>query len=97
MVSRCCINQCGILLPLLVNGAYRGDGRTIVEFNVATSLTCGIPVIDVLQGNLQGLMGRDDIIELNPNADSMRLKMEVSSPSTLWSSPRLIVREVARL
>lgn len=86
----CCVNQCGALLPFVANGAYKAPGRTVVEFNLATSSFCGIRVVDVLQGNLQDLEGRDDFVELNRNADSMRLRIEVSDPSTFGSSYGLI-------
>ena len=86
----CCRRQCGPLIPLAVNGNYRGDGKTFVFFNLTGSQTCGIRVVDVLRGNLEGLIGRDDAVELNPNADSMRLRIEVSNPPTLKPSPKLI-------
>lgn len=63
---------------------------TNVFFNVATSATCGIRVQDVLDSNLEGLRYRDDPLQLNPNAESMRLKIEVSTPSASSSSHRLI-------
>lgn len=68
------------MVPLIPNGSYNGGGMTSVEFNRDTSISCGISVVEVLQGNLQGLVRRDDFIQLNPNADSMRLKIEVSGP-----------------
>ena len=74
----CCGNRCGPVLQFLTNGTYRGDGKVTVLFNRVGSKTCGIPVADVLRGTLEGLIGRDDVVELNANAESMRLKMEVS-------------------
>lgn len=82
-----CAHQCGKIIPLTVNGAYRGEGLTIVEFGREGSTTCGIRVADVLRNDLEGLIRRDDPVELNPRAGSMRLKFKVGNPSTLGSPP----------
>ena len=80
-----------MLIPLTANGAYGGpDGMSNVFFDVAGSATCGIRVSDVNDSNLEGLMFRDDPLQLNPNAESMRLKIEVGTPSTSCSSRKLI-------
>ena len=56
---------------------------TYVSFQLATSLRCGIRVSKVLDGNLEGLIGRDDRVVLNPGgANSMRLRIEVGDPSS---------------
>lgn len=83
VVGYCCTRYCGLLVPVLVGGTYRNGGKNVMQFNLATSQgeQCGIPVINVIQGNLEGLVGRDDLAELNLNADSIRLKIEVGSPS----------------
>lgn len=77
----CCDNHCGMLVPFAANGNYNdpnGGGRNVVHFNRANSATCGIPFKRILRGDLEGLVERDDLAELNPNADSIRLKIEVS-------------------
>ena len=80
----CCNGACGILVPLPVLGTYAdptGDGKSFINFNLATSPLCGIPIAKVLQGNLEGLEGRDELARLNPSASSMRLRIHVSSHS----------------
>jgi hypothetical protein len=76
----CCGQRCGILIPLAVNGAFGGpEGMSNIPFNLENSTTCGIRVKDVLNGNLEGLSGRDDYVQLNPNAESIRLRIDVSN------------------
>ena len=78
----CCESVCGILVPLATNNTYgspNGDGRSLVTFNLVASPVCGIPIARVLRGDLEGLVGRDDLAELNPSSGSMRLRIEVSN------------------
>ena len=85
----CCASACGVLVPLSVNGIYQdpnGDGKSLVHFNLLDSPLCGIPVARVLRGDLEGLMGRDELAGLNPSAGSMRLRVEVSNPSPVSHS-----------
>ena len=80
----CCINSCGSLVPLVNNGNYDSaidGGKAYVNFNLSGSSCCGIPVASVLRGDLDGLEGRDELARLNPRSDSIRLRIEVSSPS----------------
>lgn len=80
----CCGNSCGMLFPLVSNGSYldpRGEGKTFVAFKLAGSPLCGIPVAKVLRGDLEGLIERDELAKLNPNAGSIRLRIEVGSLS----------------
>ena len=86
----CCTRYCGDLVPVPPSSNYRSrDGRDIIPFNLVTGrdepAKCGIPVTNVIQGNLEGLVGRDDLAGLNPNADSIRFKIEVGNPSISWS------------
>jgi hypothetical protein len=77
----CCSGDCGLLVPLVPNGG----GKTTIRFDLDSSTTCGIPVSNVLRGKLEGLIGRDDLAELNPNTDSVRFKIEVRNISTTMS------------
>lgn len=80
----CCGSYCGVLFPLNANGAYnnpRDGGKTLVTFRLTGSSTCGIPVAKVLRGDLEGLIERDALAELNPKANSIRLRIEVGSLS----------------
>ena len=86
-IQSCCPNCCGVLIPFTANGTHTGDGKKIVKFNVTGSTTCGIPVSRVLRGDLEGLIERDEMAELNPPVNSVRLKIEVSSPSYHPSPP----------
>lgn len=87
-----CPYSCGITVPLVVNGSYNdpnGDGINYVTFKLSSSPSCGIPVANVLRGDLEGLVRRDELIVLNPRASSMRLRIEVSNPSSFRPSHRL--------
>lgn len=89
----CCESYaCGIFVPLVANGNYNGpngEERTHIRFNITASPFCGIPVAKVLRGDLDGLEGRDDLAELNRNAGSMRLRIEVGNLSPVRSSHKL--------
>ena len=91
-VPACCENHCGLPVPLLANGSYNGHGRTRVDFKVSGSPRCGIQVSKVLRRDLEGLIGRDDIIVLNPESNSVRLKVEVSNPSPVRHSWLICVK-----
>ena len=98
-VSPCCEGYCGTLVPLVANGSYNapgGDGKTHISFNLSASPVCGISVARVLRGDLNGLVGRDDLAMLNPRAGSMRLRIEVSNPSPLRPPTNQLVPIVAR-
>lgn len=85
----CCTNCCGNVVPFVANGNYNNPndgGKTRIDFNLANSATCGIPFARVLRGDLEGLFHRDDLARLNPSADSMRLRIEVSDISFVISS-----------
>lgn len=71
------------------SAAYAGGGMSLIEFNLDGSIGCGIRIVDVLNGNIEGLAGRDDIVVFNPDRGSIRLKIEVSSSSTLRSPHKL--------
>jgi len=78
----CCDNSCAPLVPFVANGSYHdpdGGGEAEVFFRVSGSPFCGISVAGVLRGELGGLEARDDLVELNPRAKSMRLRIEVSN------------------
>ena len=80
-----------MLVPFVVNGNYNdpcGGGRNVVHFNRENSAACGISFKRVLRGDLEGLVKRDDLAELNPNADSIRLKLEVSDISFVIILPK---------
>ncbi|KAF9792931.1 hypothetical protein BJ322DRAFT_87431 [Thelephora terrestris] len=78
-VHICCERgNCGVLVPFAVNGTYNGDGKKIIRFNLDNSRTCGIPFSRVLRGDLEGLVERDELAKLNPPANSMRLKLDLS-------------------
>ena len=79
-IQPCCRNDCGVLVPFVANGTYTGGGKKIIPFKLYGSTSCGIPIARVLQGNLEGLVERDDMAELNPPVNSIRLKIEVSRP-----------------
>ena len=88
-LSLCCERICGVLVPLAASGTHdspNGNGKTLVTFNLVGSTTCGIPIARVLRGDLVGLIGRDDLAELNPNWGSMRLRIEVSNHSPVSPS-----------
>jgi hypothetical protein len=83
----CCKRACGVLVPLAANGAYGGpncDGKTFITFNLFASPVCGIPIARVLRGDLEGLVGRDELAELNPSSGSMRLRIKVSNHSPAY-------------
>ncbi|KAF9650885.1 hypothetical protein BDM02DRAFT_3185040 [Thelephora ganbajun] len=89
-VPTCCQRSCGRLIPLVVNGTYNdptGEGKTFITFNLATSQCCGIPVTRVLRGDLDGLIGRDNLARLNPSSGSMRLHI-------VWPGYKRFVRKV---
>ena len=91
-VVQCCESVCGVLVPLAANGTYgypNGGGKTLVTFNLIASPVCGIPMARVLRGDLDGLVGRDELAELNPGAGSMRLRIKVSSYSPVSPSREL--------
>ena len=94
-----CGNACGVLVPLAVNGTYDDlNGRSIVSFNLTNSPGgCGISIARVLGGNLMGLEGRDDFVELNPNSKSLRLRIDVSDRPPSSPLCELTWLKVARL
>lgn len=85
----CCEKGCGKIVPLVVNGCYTGDGRTYIGFSIHDAPGCGIPVDNVLCGDLGCLDGRDDYVELGSRAKSMRLRIEVSKLFSHLSSHKL--------
>ena len=74
---------------MLSSTVRHGSRVVVISFSLENSTARGIPVADVLRGNLEGLVGRDDLAGLNPNADSVRLKIEVSNSSFARSSHEL--------
>ena len=94
----CCGKACGTYVPLVVNGIYHdpNGGINHITFNLSTSPSCGIPVARVFGGNLEGLIGRDDIVVLNPKSNSIRLRIEVSHPSLVGPSHRLTCAKSCR-
>ena len=91
--KRCCINFCGILITSAIDGVYGpiDNGKTFVTFNLVGSSMCGIPIARILQGDLEGLVGRDQLAKLNPSSGSMCLWIEVS-----YHSPICPFRELTR-
>ena len=88
----CCHYACGICVPLQPYYIYSdptGDGKSFINFNLAISPLCGIPIARVLQGNLEGLEGRDELARLNPGSSSMRLWIRVSGHSPVSPSREL--------
>lgn len=88
----CCERICGALVPLAASSTYdnpNGNGKTLVTFNLVDSTACGIPIARVLRGDLGGLVGCDELAELNPNCGSMRLRIEVSNHSPVYPSREL--------
>lgn len=94
--TTCCEKHCGSLVPLVINGNYNSPGKTLVYFQLSGSPSCGIPVSQVLRGELEGLIGRDDTIILNPESQSIRLRIAVSNSSPVRPSHRLICVESCR-
>jgi hypothetical protein len=95
----CCGNFCGTSVPLAINGSYNdlnGDGKSHVSFKLLASKWCGIPIAMVLCGNFTGLIGRDELAGLNPNSGSVRLRIDVSNPSSVRSSHKLTYVESGR-
>jgi len=79
----CCGNNCGTLLPFIADGTYNnpnGGVKAFVTFRLAGSPLCGIPVVKVLRGDLEGLIGREELAVLNPRSHSICLRIAVSDP-----------------
>lgn len=95
----CCERACGAFIPLVVNGNYNdpNGGRNYIGLALSASPECGIPVSRVLNGNLEGLIGRDDVVVLNPKSNSIRLRIEVSRPSLSGPPISSLLSKVARL
>lgn len=88
----CCYNTCGPVVPLSTHGIYHdpnGNGKSLVFFNLIDSALCGIPVARVLRGDIEGLEGRNELVELDPSSGSIRLPIEVSHPFPASSSHKL--------
>lgn len=80
-VVPCCEKSCGKTVPLVIYGRYTRGGDICIRFSMHNSPSCGIPIERVLRRKLEGLDGRDDLVELTPDAGSMRLQIEVGNSS----------------
>jgi len=87
--NACCGCGCGVLVPLEVGGIGGGYGKSLVTFNLAASPVCGIPIARVLRGDIEGLIGRDELAGLNPSCGSIRLRIKVSNHSPVCSDHEL--------